>query len=270
MVAGDSEDLSIQQRCELLGVSRSSFYYRPASISLEDQNLTEIIDEIYTEQPFYGTRRIGIEAGKRLGCTINRKKVQRIMRKMGLQAIGPQPNLSKPCQDHKVFPYLLRGRKVSKPNEVWSTDITYVRLKVGFAYLTAVIDWYSRYVLSWRLSNTMETSLCVDALGLALEQGGPPEIFNTDQGSQYTSQVFVDAVLSSGAKMSMDGKGRALDNVFVERLWRSVKYENIYPRGYETMTEAEEGLKQYFEFYNTQRPHQSLGYRPPAEVYGNF
>jgi len=204
--------------------------------------------------------------GEELGISLNRKRMQRLMRELGLAGIGPGPNTSKPAPGHKVFPYLLKGLAITKPNQVWSTDITYVRLQGGFAYLTAVIDWYSRYVLSWRLSNTMDMDFCVEALMQALE-GGKPDIFNTDQGAQFTSPVFTSTLLDRDIQVSMDGRGRALDNVFVERLWRSVKYEDIYLKGYEDLYQAGEGLEKYFNFYNTERPHQSLRYKRPQEVH---
>lgn len=265
----DHDQLSLRRQCELLGLHRSGLYYEPVGASDEEELLLrKEIDEVYTAWPFYGSRRIAIEVNQRMGFVVNRKRIQRLMRSMGIQAVGPRLSLSRSNPGHKVYPYLLRGHKVSRPDEVWSTDITYVRLARGFAYLSAVIDWFSRYVLSWKLSNTMDADLCLGVLDDALATGGQPEIFNTDQGSQYTSDAFVAAVLKSGARISMDGRGRALDNVFVERLWRSVKYENIYLQGYETMTQAEAGLEAYFDFYNGRRPHQSLGYKPPREVYG--
>lgn len=224
------------------------------------------IDEIYTKWPFYGSRRMAVTVSEELGIPINRKRMQRHMRELGIAAIGPGPSTSKPAPGHKIFPYLLRDLRITRPNQVWSTDITYIRLNGGFAYLVAVIDWFSRYVLSWRLSNTMDMEFCVKALTEALEMG-KPEIFNTDQRAQFTSPVFTDTLLSRGILVSMDGRGRALDNVFVERLWRSVKYEDIYLKGYEDLYQAEDGLGLYFEFYNTNRPHQSLSYRRPKEVH---
>lgn len=224
------------------------------------------IDEIYTKWPFYGSRRMAVVVGEELDLPINRKRMQRHMRELGLAAIGPGPSTSKPAPGHKIYPYLLRDMRITRPNQVWSTDITYVRLDGGFAYLVAVIDWYSRYVLSWKLSNTMDMEFCVVALLEALEKG-MPEIFNTDQGSQFTSPVFTSTLLSRGILVSMDGRGRALDNIFVERLWRSVKYENIYLKGYGDLYDADDGLCEYFEFYNTERPHQSLANRRPIEIH---
>jgi len=201
-----------------------------------------------------------------LGIDLNRKRMQRHMRELGLVAICPGPSTSKPAPGHKIYPYLLRNKQIVRPNQVWSTDITYVRLERGFAYLVAIIDWFSRYVLSWKLSNTMDMRFCVDALEEAL-QTGEPEIFNTDQGAQFTSPIFTNTLINKGILVSMDGRGRALDNIFVERLWRSVKYENIYLMGYQDLFEAEDGLEQYFDFYNVERPHQSLRYQRPCEVH---
>ena len=224
------------------------------------------IDELYTEHPFLGSRRMAEKIGRQLNCEVNRKRMQRLMRIMGIQAIYPKPNLSKADADHKIYPYLLRNVAAKHPNHVWSCDITYVPLEGGFAYLVAVIDWYSRMVLSWRLSNTMTADFCIEALEAALNLG-KPLIFNTDQGSQFTCNDFTKILIDSGIAVSMDGKGRALDNIFIERLWRSVKYEDIYIRGYQRMPEANAGLGRYFDFYNVERPHQSLDYMTPQEVH---
>lgn len=261
----DSE-ISIQSQCKLLSMSRSSLYYRPRDESKGIKAVRNELDAVYTAWPFYGSRRIAVIVSERLHRPVNRKQVQRLMRQMGIQAIGPMPSLSRPATGHEVYPYLLRGRTAMKPNEIWSTDITYIRLTRGFAFLTAVIDWYSRYVLSWRLSNTLDSQAPIDALHEALTMA-LPEIFNTDQGSQFTSKAFTGILKDAGVKISMDGRGRALDNVFVERLWRTVKYEDVYPKGYETMSDATKGLSAYFRFYNADRPHQALGYRRPAQVY---
>jgi putative transposase len=250
----------------LLGLSRSSFYYQDNDDFESDLKVKALIDAEFTARPFYGSRRMAVVMSQALGADVNRKRIQRLMREMGIQAIYPKPNLSKRDDSHKIYPYLLRDVKIVRPNQVWSTDITYVPLSHGFAYLVAVIDWYSRYVLSWSLSNSMETSFCIRALDQALEVS-IPEIFNSDQGSQFTSIDFTARLIKKNISISMDGRGRALDNIFVERLWRSVKYEDIYPRGYEGILEAEVGLKNYFQFYNKQRPHQSLKYRTPYEVY---
>jgi len=267
MMEPENKDISIKRQCELLSLSRSSYYKQPKGESDGDMSLMNAIDEIYTRLPFYGSRRIAKELRREKGIVVNRKRVQRLMRKMGLEAIYPRPNLSKANKEHKKYPYLLRGIEIKRPNQVWSSDITYIRIERGFMYLTVVMDWYSRSVLSWRLSNTLDSSFCVEALEEALRLYGKPEIFNTDQGSQYTSEAFTKVLLDEGIKISMDGKGRALDNVFVERLWRSVKYEEVYLKSYSTVQEVRSGLKEYFSFYNQQRLHQSLDYRAPMEVY---
>ena len=224
-----------------------------------------LIDEQYTRTPFYGRLRMTAYL-RRLGETVNHKRVRRLMKVMGLSAVYPKPRTSVQAQDHKVYPYLLRGVSVTHPNQVWSSDITYIPMRQGFMYLTAVLDWHSRYVISRQVSNTMDAEFCLWALGRALSTGCP-DIFNTDQGAQFTAQRFTSAVEEAGSRMSMDGRGRALDNVFVERLWRSVKYEDIYLRDYETGYDLLEGLERYFDFYNNERPHQSLGYRTPAAVH---
>ena len=226
-----------------------------------------LIDAEYTRHPFYGSRKIKSYLHG-LGHKINRKRAQRLMRILGLAGMAPGPDTSRPHPQHKVYPYLLRGVNVIRPNQVWSTDITYIRLPRGFVYLVAVIDWYSRKVLSWRLSNTLDSGFCVDCLEQALQDYGTPEIFNTDQGSQFTSEAFTGVLLKKGISISMDdGRGRALDNIFVERLWRSVKHEDVYLKGYATMSELLVGLTEYFVLYNTERPHQSLGYDTPDQVY---
>jgi len=257
--------LSVRRQCQLLGLNRSSFYYEPAVESEENLRLMGLIDREYTLHPFYGSRRMTVWLNEDKGETVNRKRVQRLMRLMGLEAIYPRPKLSA-GREHKVYPYLLRDVAIDRPDQVWSTDITYVGLPGGFMYLAAVIDWHSRLVLSWELSNTLDGSFCLDALEAALRRGRP-EVFNTDQGCQFTAEAFTGRLESAGVKVSMDGKGRCLDNVFVERLWRSVKYEDVYLRGYETVPQLRAGLAAYFAFYNQQRRHQSLGYRTPAEVY---
>ena len=228
--------------------------------------LLELIDAEYTRHPFYGSRKIKIYL-RGLGYKINRKRVQRLMGILGLAGMAPGPNTSLPHPQHKVYPYLLRGVNVIRPNQVWSTDITYIRLARGFVYLVAVIDWYSRKVLSWRLSNTLDSMFCVDCLEQALQTYGTPEIFNTDQGCQFTSEAFTGELKAHGIAISMDGRGRALDNIFVERLWRNVKHEDVYLKGYATISELLIGLTKYFLFYNSERPHQSLGYDIPDEVY---
>ncbi len=257
--------LSMRRQCELLNVSRSRLSYEPVAVSADNLKIMRLIDEEYTRHPFYGSRRMVVHLERqRIG--VNRKRVQRLMRLMGLEAIYPKPRLSQSTKEHRKFPYLLRDVRICRPNQVWSTDITYVRLRQGFLYLVAVMDWFSRYVLSWRLSNTMDAGFCLEALTEALECGHP-EIFNSDQGSQFTSVAFTDQVLKSGALMSMDGKGRCFDNIFVERLWRSYKYEEVYIKDYEHAAETRQGTRKYWEFYNNERPHQALGDRTPAEVH---
>jgi putative transposase len=249
----------------LLGLNRSSLSYVPAQETDENLRLMRRIDEQYTACPFYGSRRMTawlVEQGEE----VNRKRVQRLMRVMGLEAIYPKPRLSLAGRGHRVYPYLLRGVTVARPDQVWSADITYVPMTSGFMYLAAVIDWFSRYVVAWRLSNTLDGSFCLEMLEEAL-RSGKPEVFNTDQGVQFTAEAFTGSLESAGVAVSMDGRGRALDNVFVERLWRSVKYEDIYIRGYEAVPELHWGLGRYFAFYNDERLHQSLDYRTPAAVY---
>lgn len=260
---------SIRRQCDLVGLNRSSWYDPQPVISESPENLDlmQRIDALYTTHPFYGSRKIAAVLGRQ-GVVVNRKRVQRLMRLMGIQSVAPKPNTSRGHPGHKIYPYLLRGLAVVRPGQVVSTDITYIRVGRGFAYLVAVIDWYSRKVLSWRLSNTMDTSFCVEALQEALTTHGSPEIFNTDQGSQFTSEAFTGVLKAHNIRISMDGKGRALDNIVVERLWRSVKYEEVYLKQYQSMNEAKTGLAAYFEFYNHQRPHQALGNRTPAEVHG--
>ena len=240
-------------------------YYEPVAVRDETVRFMHRVDEIFTECPFYGSRRIQ-EALGREGICVGRERVQRCMRLMGLWAIYPKRNLSKRHPGHKIYPYLLRDRKITHPNQVWATDITYIRVRQGFVYLVAVLDWYSRYVLSWRISNTLDVSFCREALEEALVKGSP-EIFNSDQGSQFTSDEFTGILLSKEIAISMDGRGRAFDNIFTERLWRSVKYEEVYLKEYQVCREAREGLEKYFTFYNTRRYHQSLEYKTPYEVH---
>jgi putative transposase len=258
--------LSVAQQCALLELPRSSFYYHPVDVSEEDLRLMRLLDEQYTATPFYGSRRMQVALAERAGHRVNRKHVQRLMRTMGLQAVGPKPRLSVPHPGHRVYPYLLRDVPITRVDQVWSTDITYVRLRHGFVYLAAVLDWFSRYVLAWELSVTVDGQFCLDALEAALADG-TPEVFNTDQGAQFTASAFTDRVEAAGAQVSMDGRGRALDNVFVERLWRSVKYEEVYLHDYGSVPNARSALARYFRFYNHERPHQALGYRTPAAVY---
>jgi putative transposase len=259
--------LSVRRQCELLGLNRSTLYYEPATETPENLGLMRLIDEEYTRHPFQGSRRMAVWLKEDMGYEVNRKRVRRLMRLMGLEAIYPKPNLSA-GNGHRVYPYLLRDVKVERADQVWSTDITYVGLPSGFMYLAAVIDWFSRYVLAWRLSNTLDGEFCLGLLDEALGRG-KPEVFNTDQGVQFTASAFTGRLERAGVAVSMDGKGRCLDNVFVERLWRTVKYEEIYLRGYETVPPLQAGLERYFPYYNNERPHQSLGYCTSAVVYNS-
>jgi putative transposase len=243
---GHSE-LSVRRQCELLGLARASLYYEPATESLDHLRLMRLIDEAYTACPFYGSRRMTLRLVKQ-GEAVNRKRVQRLMRLMGLEAIYPKPKLSTAGQGHRIYPYLLRDVRMERPDQVWSADITYIPLRSGFMYLAATIDWYSRYVIAWRLSNTLDSSFCLDMLDEALCYGRP-EVFNTDQGVQFTATAWTGRLETIGVAVSMDGRGRCLDNVFVERLWRSVKYEDIYIRCYEAVPELQQGLRRYFGFY---------------------
>jgi putative transposase len=265
---GADEPLALTRQCLLAGVTRSGAYARlcPAREDEEDHLLLREIDAEYTRHPFYGSRRMAVHL-RSLGHSVNRKRVQRLMGILGLAGMAPGPNTSRPHPQHKVYPYLLRGLEVTRPNQVWSTDITYLRLARGFVYLVAIIDWYSRKVLAWQVSNTLDSSFCVECLESALQTHGVPEIFNTDQGCQFTSTLFTDVLKRHGIKISMDGRGRALDNIFVERLWRSLKYEDVYLKCYITVLALLAGLTEYFLFYNTERPHQALKYYTPDEVY---
>lgn len=260
----DHPKLSLTAQCELLGIARSTAYYRP-EVSEKDLLIMNEIDKIFTAHPFYGKRRIRVVLNQ-MGYAVGVKSIRTLMGRMCLQAIYPKKDTSIPNHAHKVYPYLLRNVNVLKPDQVWSTDITYIRLRSGFVYLVAIIDWYSRYVISWKLSITMEKDFCIEALEEALSKG-LPAIFNSDQGSQFTSLEFTKALEGKEVQISMDGKGRCLDNIFVERLWRSVKYEEIYLKNYATPLEAIKGLKDYFHFYNNARPHQSLNYKTPAQIY---
>jgi len=259
------EALTIGRQCELLGLARSTYYYEPATESDENLKMMRVMDEQYLRTPFYGSRRMA-HCLKLKGHSANRKRVHRLMRLMGIEAIHPKRRTTIRDAGHRVFPYLLRDVEISRVNQVWSTDITYIPLRCGFMYLVAVIDWYSRHVISWQLSNSMETSFCIEALEDALAQG-QPEIFNTDQGSQFTSRAFTSRLEDRDVAISMDGRGRALDNVFIERLWRTVKYEDIYLKDYDSVDHLYQGLDRYFAFYGRERPHQALNYRTPYEVY---
>jgi len=261
-----STSLSMRRQCELLGVNRSSLYYEPVEPDAEELALMRRMDELHLTHPFFGSRMM-TQTLKAEGRVINRKRVQRLMRVMGLESTAPKPNTSKPAPEHAVYPYLLRNLTIGRVNQVWAADITYIPMARGFAYLVAIIDWYSRRVLAWRLSNTLETTFCVEALEDAMLHYGRPEIFNTDQGSQFTSDDFTDVLLDQGIKISMDGKGRYIDNIFVERLWRSLKYEEVYLYAYDTVQEAREGIDRYIDFFNDERPHKALGYQTPASFY---
>ena len=256
----------MRRQCSILGLNRSSWYYKPVPLSELDKTLMDLLDKQYTETPFYGVRNMATYLRK-LGYSVGRDHVRTLLRKMGLEAVFPKPNLSKPHPQNRIYPYLLRDLEVMRPNQVWCMDITYIRLGWGFAYLVAVVDWYSRHVLSWKLSNTLEANFCVEALQEDIAKYDTPDILNTDQGTQFTSQEFIGALTSHSISISMDGRGRCMDNIFVERLWRSVKYENVYLKGYQTIPEARIGLTDYFEFYNKRRFHQSLYNKTPWQVY---
>ena len=266
MIEPEHPGLSVTQQCELLGLPRSSYYHVPAPEPAENLRLMRVIDETYLAYPFFGSRQLARWL-RRQGHAVNRKRVQRLMRLMGLAAIYQKPNLSRALAGQRVYPYLLRELAVTRPNQVWAMDITYVPVQGGYVYLCAVLDWHSRYVLAWELSNTLDASFCVRAVQRAIARHGPPEIFNTDQGCQFTSAEFTAPLLALGVKLSMDGKGRCLDNVFVERLWRSVKYEEVYLRCYVSMVDAHTQLDVYFRFYNERRPHSSLADATPGETY---
>lgn len=252
-----------------MGINRSGLYYQPKGDSDEDIVLMKLIDRQYLATPFYGARKIAVELKRQKGFPINRKRVRRLMQRMGIRAVYRRPRTTKPAPGHKIYPYLLRDLKITRPNQVWAADITYIPMARGFLYLVSVIDWYSRYVISWRLSNTLDTDFCVTALEEALSKG-TPEIFNTDQGSQFTSEAFTGLLKEHDVRISMDGKGSYNDNLFIERLWRTVKYEEVYLKAYEDGREARVSLGEYLLFYNTTRPHQSLGYLTPAEVYAGI
>ena len=257
--------LSVRQQCKLLGLHRATAYYTPVGETEENLCLMRRIDEQYLKTPFYGSRRMVIELTQQ-GLAVNRKRVQRLMRLMDLEAIYPRPRTTESSAEHRKFPYLLRNRRITKPDEVWAADITYIPMTQGYMYLVAIIDWHSRYVLAWRLSNSLESSFCMEVLDEALEDR-QPEIFNTDQGAQFTSRMFTGRLEAAGVNISMDGKGRALDNVFIERLWWSVKYEYVYLHDHPTVSSLHRGLGNYLEFFNRKRPHQSLAYHTPWDVY---
>ena len=257
---------SIVKQCKLLGISRSAFYYQPVPVSTEELELMRLLDEGHMKYPFYGSRRLRGWLSDH-GHELSRKKVVRLMRKMGIVPIYPKKNTSKPNRQHKVYPYLLRDLKIDRPNQVWCTDITYIPMAKGFLYLMAIMDWHSRKVLSWRLSNTMDVHFCLEALEEAVARFGTPEIFNSDQGSQFTSEAFTGALKQHGIRISMDGKGRCMDNIFIERLWRSLKYEEVYLKAYDSVAEARQGIDQWMRFYNMNRRHQGLNDQTPDSVY---
>jgi putative transposase len=261
-----THSLPVTRQCQLLGLNRSSVYYRSAGVSDEDLRLMRRIDEMHLKRPFYGSRRIR-DWLQDEGFPVNRKRVQRLMRQMGIAALYPKANTSRPGKGHKIYPYLLRGLEIDRPNQVWATDICYVPMARGFVYVVAIMDWYSRKVLAWRVSNTMDADFCVEALEEAISGYGTPDIFNTDQGAQFTSEAFTGVLKAAGIRISMDGKGRWVDNVFVERLWRSLKYEEVYLKAYETVAEARLSIGNYFRFYNRERRHQSLDRQTPDQVY---
>jgi len=265
-----SHKLPVTRQCQLLSLNRSTVYYQPRTeVSEEDLKLMRRIDEMHMKRPFYGSRRIRDWLYEE-GHDINRKRVQRLMRQMGIAALYPRKNTSKPGKGHKIYPYLLKDLEINRSNQVFCSDITYIPMTKGFVYLTVIMDWYSRKVLSWRLSNTMDSDFCIDALEEAIERYGAPEIFNTDQGAQFTSEAFTGALKAADIKISMDGKGRWVDNVFVERLWRSVKYEEVYLKAYDSVAEARSGIGEYLKFYNTERKHQGLGKTPDQAYFGEI
>jgi len=265
LVRNDSP-LSVRRQCALLSLHRSTAYYEPAAVAREDLAIMRLLDEEYTRHPFYGSRKMQRWL-RRQGQVVNRKRVQRLMRLMGIDGLNPRGATSRPHPKHKKYPYLLRTLDVVRANQVWATDITYIPMAHGFVYLIAIVDWFSRRVLAWRLSNTLDTTFCIEALDEALRRWGTPDIFNTDQGAQFTADDFLDVLRSKGVEISMDGKGRWMDNVFVERLWRSVKYEEVYLHAYPDVAEAKRGIGRYLDFFNDERPHQALGYSTPSEIY---
>jgi putative transposase len=262
----DHSELSITRQCELLSLSHSSYYYHPQDISEEETTLLRLLDEQYLKTPFYGSRKMTVYL-RELGYQVNRKRVQRLMRELGIEALYPKPRLSKANLAHQVYPYLLRDLTIETANQVWCTDITYLPVLRGHFYLVAVMDWYSRKVLSWRISNTLDVDFCIEALQEALDRFGCPCIFNSDQGSQFTSNAFTESLKERGIRISMDGKGRYLDNIFIERLWRSIKYELIYIKAFEDGKHLKKEVKDWFNWYNMERPHQALDYQKPDQVY---
>ena len=267
MIDPDHKKLSLSRQCQMVDVSRSSVYYKPKPVNPDDLKLMRLIDEQYMKTPSWGSRSMRNFLRRQLGRKINRKRVQRLMRLMGLEAIYPKPRTSRPHPEHKVYPYLLRNMTIDRPNQVWAADITYIPMRRGFMYLVAVMDWHSRKVLSFKLSNTLDADFCVEALQEALDRYGPPQIFNTDQGAQFTSQAFTDTLKDNGVAISMDGKGRVQDNIFIERLWWTVKHQYLYLYAFDNGIELRTGLRQWFDLYNSQRSHQALNDMTPDEVY---
>lgn len=267
VVAQEPGGLSITRQCSLLGIARSSCYYRPVPPTQPWLSLLAAVDRLYTENPFYGGRRLRAVLARDHGIRVGRRRLRRAMRTLGLEAIYPRRRTSVPAPGHRIYPYLLRGLAVERPGQVWATDITYVRLDRGFVYLVAHLDWHSRYVLSWRLSTTMDVTFCLESLREALSLHGQPEIHNSDQGAQFTASTYVNALLAEGIRVSMDGRGRWADNVFIERLWRTVKYEYLFLREFATVGDVRHGLADFFWHYNERRPHQSLGYATPGAVF---
>ena len=266
MIASTGKRPSLRRQCTLLSLHRSGLAYKPVPADQDDLAVMGEMDKIYLQWPFYGSRRIAVELRRR-GHKVNRKRVRRLMLVMGIEAMAPGPNTSRPRKEDKKYPYLLRNLLITRPNQVWATDITYIPLRHGFVYLVAIIDWFTRKVLSWRLSNTLDTSFCIDALDEALARFGRPEIFNSDQGCQFTAEELVQKLLDAGVGVSRDGKGRCLDNVFAERLWRSLKYEEVYLKSYDSIAEARREIGNYLAFFNDERPHQTHGYRTPDEIF---
>ncbi len=268
MISPQESGLPLSRQCELIGLPRATYYYQARKQRREetDTQVMRLIDEQYTQAPFLGSRRL-VALLRKQGFCLSRKYIQRLMRQMGIRAVYPQPDLSRGKKEPRKYPYLLKGKKIRQADEVWSADITYIRLQKGFIYLVAIIDWYSRAILSWEVSTTLDTDFCLKALERALASGRKPEIFNTDQGVQFTSQEFIGRLQEAGIQISMDGRGRALDNILIERFWRTLKYEEVYLKEYQTVKQAKEELSRYLNYYNQQRLHQSLGYRTPAEVY---
>ena len=262
--------LPVVRQCQLLELPRSTYYYQRQGVSAEDLALMRLIDECHLQHSYFGSRRVRDWLEDNHDRVVNRKRVQRLMRQMGIVALYPKRNTSRRNQAHRVYPYLLKGLTIDRPNQVWATDVTYIPMARGFVYLVAIIDWYSRKVLSWRLSNTLDAQFCIEALEEALSRHGQPEIFNTDQGSQFTSEAFTSVLQERGIRISMDGKGRWVDNVFVERLWRSLKYEEVYLKAYESVAAAKASIDRYFRFYNSERRHQSLARRTPDTLYYDF